>query len=408
MRLTDLHGNTLKVYLRLVESCDEQDRCTLSQRRLSRQVGLSRQATDRAFARLQQQRWIVRHGSEWGVDATPARAFFQRLAARSGEIDPGEEARENLPAAGMDAASGLKSRPDEPESGLETRPDEPESGLETRPAEPESGLETRPVGMESGLKNRPLRPHSDDPPTRVRTSRSSSNEEDGSCTAVPPSSSSSSLLPSREGRGKEGGVGGENAPGEETARKTPPGVGGETPGEGKPRKIPPSIYLSRMQSWWDAIWPDNLEEEIPWFGQLWEAFGEEIPVQALRQFAESGRTLADLDYPDRFPNYFRTCCRNAQQGSPPPPEKPASPATQRPSPPEGNGRRTAAAEPSPDPAVHASREPVWVDVRADKERRKAVARRKLMATFLADPADPLHPPSPHAFPAPFRRERRRP
>jgi len=75
-------------------------------------------------------------------------------------------------------------------------------------------------------------------------------------------------------------------------------------------------------------------------------------VQALRQFAESRRTLEDLDYPDRFQNYFRTCCRNAQQGSPPPPEKPSSPSASWPSS-KGDGRRRAVAESSPEPAVRA-------------------------------------------------------
>ena len=173
-----------------------------------------------------------------------------------------------------------------------------------------------------------------------------------------------------------------------------------------------------MQSWWDAIWPDNLEKEIPWFGELWEAFGEEIPLQALRQFAESGRTLADLDYPDRFQRYFHTCCRNAQQGSPPPLEKPASPATQRPSPPEGNGhpqpsppkgngRRPAAAEPAPAPAPKANGEQVLADVRAEEVQLKEELVNH-MATFWANQADTPHTRSPDHFLTSFRRERRRP
>jgi len=160
-----------------------------------------------------------------------------------------------------------------------------------------------------------------------------------------------------------------------------------------------------MQSWWDAIWPDNLEKEIPWFGELWEEFGEEIPVQALRQFAESGRKLTDLDYPDRFQRYFHTCCRNAQQGSPPPPEKPASPSTPPPSP-EGNGRHPVAAEPSPAPTPKANGEPVLADVRADDVRLKEDLVNH-MATFLANQADTPPTRSSDHFLAPFRTERRR-
>ena len=208
-----------------------------------------------------------------------------------------------------------------------------------------------------------------------------------------------------------------NNPGEEKERQTPPGGEGkntpekakENPGEGKKRKIPPSIYLSQMQSWWDVIWPDNLDQEVPWFGELWEAFREEIPVQALRQFAESGRTLADLDYPDRFQNYFRTCCRNAQQGSLPPKEKPASPSAP-PLSPEGNGRRPAAAEPSPAPAPapapKANGEPVLADVRAEEGQLKEELVNH-MATVLANQADTPQTRSPDHFLASFRTERRR-
>ena len=71
-----------------------------------------------------------------------------------------------------------------------------------------------------------------------------------------------------------------------------------------------------MQSWWDEIWPENLEEDHPWFGQLWEEFGTEIPLQVLRQFAEMGRTLTDLDYPERYQRYFLTCCRTASKQRP--------------------------------------------------------------------------------------------
>ena len=206
-----------------------------------------------------------------------------------------------------------------------------------------------------------------------------------------------------------------------------------------------------MQSWWDAIWPDNLEKEIPWFGELWEEFGEEIPLQALRQFAESGRTLADLDYPDRFQRYFRTCCRNAQQGSPPPPEKASSPSAslpssngdgrclaaaepapvptvralpeersvavpRRPSPegnghrrssrPEGNGRYSAAAEPAPESASDTGGTPGGTDFSAEEVQLKEELVNH-MATFWANQADTPHTRSPSHFLAPFRTERRR-
>ena len=135
-----------------------------------------------------------------------------------------------------------------------------------------------------------------DPLTRARTSRSSSYEEDSICTAVPPSSLPPFPHPPGEGRGKEGG---ENIPEEE-----------------KEKKIPPSEYLSEMQSWWDDIWPDNLEEDHPWFGQLWEEFGTEIPLSVLEQFVQAGKSLEDLQCPTSYKRYFHTCCRNAPKQRP--------------------------------------------------------------------------------------------
>ena len=204
-----------------------------------------------------------------------------------------------------------------------------------------------------------------DPLTRARTSRSSSNEEDSSCTAVPPSSPSSPPL--GEGRGKEGGG------------------GGNIPEEEQERKKPPSEYLSEMQSWWDDIWPDNLEEDHPWFGQLWREFGLEIPVQVLRQFAEMGRTLTDLDYPECYQRYFLSCCRNALK------------------------QRSTLRKPSPsDAAYNPDLKVLYV---ADRERRGSELNRieaKIKALCREDRDDIAYDDYEQTLRAPYRAERRGP
>jgi hypothetical protein len=234
----------------------------------------------------------------------------------------------------------------------------------------------------------PVRTPMSAPPTRARTCQSSSYEEDSICTAVPPLPSLLSSPPPGEGKG-EGGVGGEQpregegegtAPfrgeeepaGEEPERTAAPAGGEEPAGAAPKRPLPPRVYLSQMQSWWDAIWPDNREEELPWFGQLWAEFGEQIPVQVLRQFAEGGRTLTDLDYPERFQNYFRVCCRNAQPGSSLSPDQPSSPGLS----PSVVGSAPRGRSDGPGPPAG----------RASPERRRAIPP----AAPLAAPAH-LHP-----------------
>ena len=170
------------------------------------------------------------------------------------------------------------------------------SGWKNQPLLPVNGRKNQPLLPVNGRKNRPFALSPDDPLTRARTSRSSSYEEDSTCTAVPPSSLPPFPHPPGEGRGKEGG---ENIPEEE-----------------KEKKIPPSEYLSEMQSWWDDIWPDNLEEDHPWFGQLWEEFGTEIPLSVLEQFVQAGKSLEDLQCPTSYKRYFHTCCRNAPKQRP--------------------------------------------------------------------------------------------
>lgn len=461
MELTDLKGNALKVYLKLLEGRDAQGVCRLSQRELSRQLDLYRDTVGHTLGQLERFGLIEGRDPGWSVSPQLLADYLHRSGWKNQPVEASDDGKNQPPTS----PSGWKNQPRASEGSGKKQPPASDSGWKNQPPLPEGGGKKQPPVPDSGWKNQPL-PSSDpghgwknqplpapaDPPTRTRTLWSSSSEEDSTCTAVPPSSSS--LLPSSsppgEGRGEEGGLGGENPAEQKEGEKTSPGEEGkntpgeakETPGEAKPRKIPPpSLYLSQMQSWWDAIWPDNLDEEIPWFGELWEEFGEELPVQALRQFADRGRTLADLDYPERFQRYFRTCCRNAQQGTPPPPEKASAPSAARPSS-KGNGRRQAAVEPAPELAVRAlleersvpvprrpspagnGRHPAAAEpapesasdtggtpVRTDCSAEEVPLKEELvnhMATFWANQPEAPHTRSADHFLAAFRRERRRP
>jgi len=71
MKLTRLKGNTLKVYLTLVEERESGDRCSLSQRMLSRKIRLSRNTVRTALTQLESRGLIVPQTQGWWVRTEP-------------------------------------------------------------------------------------------------------------------------------------------------------------------------------------------------------------------------------------------------------------------------------------------------------------------------------------------------
>jgi DNA-binding FadR family transcriptional regulator len=71
MKLTRLKGNTLRVYLVLVEERQAGDQCPLSQRALSRQVRLSRNTVRAALTHLESRGLIVPQRQGWWVRTEP-------------------------------------------------------------------------------------------------------------------------------------------------------------------------------------------------------------------------------------------------------------------------------------------------------------------------------------------------
>ena len=71
MMLTRLKGNTLKVYLALVEERGTGDRCPLSQRALSCKSRLSRNTVHAALMQLQSRGLIVAQAQGWWVRTEP-------------------------------------------------------------------------------------------------------------------------------------------------------------------------------------------------------------------------------------------------------------------------------------------------------------------------------------------------
>ena len=116
MRLTDLDGNTLKVYLTMVAHRDRQDGCAQSGRTLSRLAGLARNTTSRALEQLEERGLISPQDSGWVV----------RIAPLAHLLDP---------------VDGSASEP--PTSG---------GGSITEPLVGENGSKTGPVKRECGVK----------------------------------------------------------------------------------------------------------------------------------------------------------------------------------------------------------------------------------------------------------------
>jgi hypothetical protein len=71
MKLTQLRGNVLKVYLVLVEQRGAGDPCALSSQTLYRRVRLSRHGVDDALTQLQSRGLIVPQRPGWWVRTEP-------------------------------------------------------------------------------------------------------------------------------------------------------------------------------------------------------------------------------------------------------------------------------------------------------------------------------------------------
>ena len=71
MKLTRLKGNTLKVYLTLIDERESGDQCSLSQRTLSRQIRLSRNTVRAALTQLESRGLIVPQAPGWWVRTEP-------------------------------------------------------------------------------------------------------------------------------------------------------------------------------------------------------------------------------------------------------------------------------------------------------------------------------------------------
>ena len=71
MKLTRLKGNTLKVYLTLIDERESGDRCPLSQRTLSRKIRLSRHTVRTALTQLESRGLIVPQAQGWWVRTEP-------------------------------------------------------------------------------------------------------------------------------------------------------------------------------------------------------------------------------------------------------------------------------------------------------------------------------------------------
>jgi hypothetical protein len=71
MKLTRLKGNTLKVYLTLVEERGVGDRCPLSPQMLLRKTHLSRNGVRTALSQLESRGLIVPQAQGWWVRTEP-------------------------------------------------------------------------------------------------------------------------------------------------------------------------------------------------------------------------------------------------------------------------------------------------------------------------------------------------
>jgi hypothetical protein len=71
MKLTQLRGNVLKVYLVLVEQRGAGDHCALSSQTLYRRVRLSRHVVDDALTQLKSRGLIVPQRQGWWVRTEP-------------------------------------------------------------------------------------------------------------------------------------------------------------------------------------------------------------------------------------------------------------------------------------------------------------------------------------------------
>ena len=69
--MTRLKGNTLKVYLTLIDERESGDRCPLSQRMLSRKIRLSRHTVRTALTQLESRGLIVPQAQGWWVRTEP-------------------------------------------------------------------------------------------------------------------------------------------------------------------------------------------------------------------------------------------------------------------------------------------------------------------------------------------------
>ena len=69
-------------------------------------------------------------------------------------------------------------------------------------------------------------------------------------------------------------------------------------------------YRAQMRDLWDDLDPTRQDYPESWFEKLGTEFGEDLPVEVLRQFVLSDRTLADLERPADYKGYFVNWCRN--------------------------------------------------------------------------------------------------
>ena len=314
MKLSALHGNTLRVYLALIEMRNAQGVCPLSHRALTATMGLSRNTVLQGLRQLEQQGLILRKEDGWRPATRP---LVGLLAPEGGSED------EPLVHGGGSEDEPPDLKTDEGGSGIEP------PGSEDEPPEPRNGSRIEPLAPEGVQELNPPAPAS----TRTRTLWSSSYEEDSICTAVPPLPEGG-LGGTKSGKknvkgekdpnhredlsGKKSPIESQDANGRTTQSQECSPTGTETPGNrDRVEAIPQDAYQRAMQALWQQIAPGHPEHPTSWFQDLRRAFGSQVPVAAFQQFADQGKTLADLVHPDRYQRYLRACCRTAQQAPPP-------------------------------------------------------------------------------------------
>lgn len=421
--LLSLPGTALKLYLSLLCLRDTTDACPSSCRALSRHSGLARQTVARALAQLRGAGLVQLLGRGYRVetgpltellaqsartpateDASAGRGMSHPATADGPRVDHADdvtgtegrqpahhahrEVSQSADPAGKQVGHHASStgrevdHPNHPSGEEVGRPgkelDHPGSagGKELCHLEPTPGKQVGHPGKEldhpdsAGGKEVS---HSPAPLTRARTSWPSSSEEGSVCTTPPPQERVSEAGTGEQDRGTTG-----------TTMARPSGTARpSTASQSRPKaQDPSSSWIASMTAVWNRIAPGNHDDPDPWFRRMWQQHGQDIPLAALTQFAESGRRVADLDHPGRYPAYFRACCdRLAREGA----SDSLSPS--RPGNRDSRSRTTA---PAPGARGTAHNDDYRQDLRALylADRQPASARTNLSATAHHRPAPP--------------------